>query len=138
MDLTTLHLASLIVTAPVILWADHMGFNYFTGKVETLSARKVRIAHWLVIVGLILLIVTGVILTVPMWAIMLEKPLFYTKLAFVATLVVNGVFIDKLMHKATQVPYKNLSKDEKIFLFTSGVISVCGWVGSTLIGFFGL
>jgi cation transport ATPase len=138
MDLTTLHLISLIITAPVILYADHMGFQYFTGRVQTLSLKKVEWTHRLVTGGLLLLIITGITITIPVWAIMLEKPLFYAKLAFVATLVSNGIFIGQLMQKALVTPYANLSQDEKRFLLVSGVVSACGWSATILIGFFGV
>lgn len=138
MNLTTLHLISLIVTAPVILYADHMGFQYLTGRVQTIGARKVEWTHRLVTDGIILLIVTGVLITIPMWAIMLENPLFYAKLAFVATLVLNGLFIGQLMNKATATPFANLSAEEKRFLLVSGAVSAAGWVATILIGFFGL
>ena len=138
MDLSTLHLVLLIITAPVILYADHMGFMYFTGKVKTLSLKKVQWVHRLVTAGLVLLIITGVLLTLPMWAYMLENPYFYTKIAFVITLFLNGLFIGKLMEKATTVPFAQLSKDEKNVLLISGAVSGASWVTTVLIGFFGL
>jgi cation transport ATPase len=138
MDLVTIHLLLLIVTAPVILYADHMGFQYLTGRVKTISPRKVEWTHRLVSIGIVLLIVTGVLITIPIWAVVLEKPLFYAKLAFVATLVLNGVFIGSLMKKATMTPFTNLSKDEKKFLLLSGAVSALGWISTTLIAFFGL
>lgn len=138
MDITTAHLIVLGITAPVILYADHMGFQYLTGRIQTIPARKTEIVHWLVIVGLLLLIVTGVLITIPVWALKFENPVFYVKLAFVATLILNGVFIGKLMKKANTVPYINLSQDEKTFLMVSGGVSACGWITTILIGFFGL
>ena len=138
MDLTTLHLISLIITAPVILYADHMGFQYLTGRVQTIGTRKIEWTHRLVTGGILLLIITGILITVPMWATMLENPLFYAKLAFVATLVLNGIFIGKLMKKATQTPFANLLNEEKRFLLVSGVVSAAGWITTILIGFFGL
>lgn len=138
MDVITIHLWSLIITAPVILYADHMGFLYFTGRVQTLSVKKVEWTHRLVFLGLLFLISTGAVLTIPMWAIMFENPFFYAKLAFVATLILNGIFIGKLMKKSTTTPYALLSRDEKIFLMISGAVSLCGWVASVLIGFFAI
>ncbi len=138
MDLITLHLISLIITAPAILYADHIGFQYMTGRIEVVSAKKVTFVHRLVMVGLALLIVTGVLVTIPLWTEMLQNPLFYTKLASVATLALNGIFIGRLMKKASLTAFANLSKDEKRFLIVSGVISAVGWITSILIGFFGL
>jgi cation transport ATPase len=138
MDLATLHLASLIITVPVILFADHMGFQYFTGRVQTLNATKVMWAHRLVTIGLLLLIITGVALTVPVWAILLENPYFYAKLAFVATLALNGYFIEKLMKKATTTPFAQLTADEKRVLLISGAVSGVSWVATVFIAFFRL
>lgn len=138
MNLTTLHLIALIITAPVVLYADHMGFQYMTGKIQTISTKKLMWTHWLVVIGLFLLIVSGVIITIPVWAIMFENPLFYAKLAFVVTLLVNGFFIGELMNKASVTPFANLSAPEKRLLFVSGAISACSWGATILIGFFGI
>ncbi len=138
MELETLHLIALIITAPVILYADHMGFQYFTGRMQTLPLQKVQWAHRLVTVGLLILIATGIWMTIPMWAVMLEKPFFYAKMAFVATLFLNGLFIGQLMNKATTVPFAGLTRDEKNLLLVSGAVSGISWVASVLIGFFGI
>ncbi|MEY2640914.1 MAG: hypothetical protein RL150_307 [Candidatus Parcubacteria bacterium] len=138
MDLITLHLVLLIIVAPVILYADHMGFQYMTGRKQTLPAKTLAWTHWIVTIGLVLLIITGALITIPMWAVMLENPLFYAKLAFVATLVLNGLFIGKLMQKATVGPYAMLQKSEQHMLLVSGALSACSWVATILIGFFGL
>lgn len=136
MDFVTLHLVSLIVTAPVILFADHMGFQYLTGRVQTLSKTKVLWAHRLVTIGLLLLIGTGIVITIPVWAIVLENPYFYAKLAFVTTLALNGYFIEKLMHKATTTPFAQLAPEEKRVLLVSGAVSGGSWVATVLIAFF--
>jgi len=138
MDFTTLHLISLIGTAPVILFADHMGFQYLTGRTQTLSAIKVQWAHRLVTIGLLLLIITGIVITIPAWAIFLENPYFYAKLAFVVTLALNGYFIDKLMKKAITTPFAQLAPEEKRVLLVSGAVSGASWVATILIGFFRL
>lgn len=138
MNLTTLHLISLLITIPAILLADHMGFQYFTGRISTVGVRKARVLHWLVTCGICLLIVTGVMVTIPAWDIFLSKPLFYTKIAFVLTLLVNGILIGNLMKKATHTPYKDLPYEDKKLLLVSGAVSSLGWVISICIGFFGL
>lgn len=120
------------------MYADHIGFKYFTGKIQTVNYRKVQIAHWFVTGGLVLLILTGVIITIPMWAVMFENPFFYAKLAFVVTLFLNGIFIGSLMKKATIIPFARLSKDEKKALIVSGALSGISWTASILIGFLGL
>lgn len=138
MDLTFLHLLSLVITIPVVLYADHLGFQYFTGRKLVLDRKKIEWSHRLVMIGISLLIVTGIVVTVPVWAVMFSQPLFYAKLALVSTLVINGLFIGKLMHKATITPYTELSAEEKRVLLLSGALSAGGWLGSILIGFLGL
>lgn len=138
MNILTLHLVLLIITAPAILYADHMGFQYMTGRILTVNAKKVAWVHWTVSLGLLLLVITGILVTIPLWAIMLKNPLFYAKLALVVTLTINGFFINTLMKKATTTAYVNLSDSEKKFLIVSGAVSACGWIATIVIGFFGL
>jgi len=136
MDLITFHLIALILTGLVVLYADHMGFRYFTGRSQTLDSKKVRWAHRLVFIGLFVLIITGVMLTLPALAVWLENPFFYAKLGFVTTLLINGLFIDRIMQKATTTPYALLAPSERHLLMTSGALSAAGWIVSALIGFF--
>jgi hypothetical protein len=136
MEIVTLHLIALIVTAPMILYADHMGFRYFTGRASVLPERSVAWTHRLVFIGLFLLIVTGVMLTVPSWEAWFAKPAFYVKLGFVLTLLINGLFIQKLMTTAAHTPYALLPLSDKRTLITSGALSGIGWIASILIGFF--
>lgn len=136
MDILALHLIALIITAPVILYADHMGFLYFTGRSQTLDPKKVVVTHRFVFLGLLLLIVTGVLLTLRSWAVWFENPFFYAKLAFVMILLVNGFFIERLMHKATTTPYAMLLGSERRLLVVSGALSAIGWIVSIIIGFF--
>ncbi|MEY2701542.1 MAG: hypothetical protein RLY43_162 [Bacteroidota bacterium] len=138
MDFTTLHLIAMFLTMTVVAYADHMGFKYFTGKSQTLDLKKVKLAHNLVFIGIGLLVVTGIIITIPMWTYMFVNPFFYTKLAFVLTLVLNGLFIGKLMTKATNTPFALLDKEEKRVLLVSGAVSGISWVATILIGFLGL
>lgn len=136
MDFVALHLLALLITVPVISHADFMGLQYFRGTVQVLPAITVKWTHRLVFIGLFLLIVTGIVVTVPSWEVWFTKPMFYIKLAFVATLFLNGLFIDKLMLTATQQPYALLSKSEQNTLKTSGALSGMGWVATVLIGLF--
>jgi hypothetical protein len=136
MDLLTLHFLSFIITLPVILYADHLGFMYFSGRRATLDRKKVAWSHWLVFLGLTLLIVTGIMLTVRAWDVFLSDPFFYTKIAFVATLFINGIFITSLMNKAMVTPYVLLSRSEKRLLLSSGAISTMSWVATIAIALF--
>lgn len=138
MEIAELHFFSLILTLPVILYADHMGFLYLTGRKQTLEYKKVAWAHRLVFVGISLLIITGIALTIPRIDYLLTKPFFYAKMALVITLVINGLFIGNTMKKATTTPFQNLEKDEKNLMIVSGAISGLSWLATILIGFLGL
>jgi len=136
MDFTPLHLLALIMTVPVIAHADHMGFQYFRGTVETLPLRSVKWTHRLVFAGLLLLIATGVVLVLPAWEVWFSRPVFYVKLAFVVTLLMNGLFIERLMLTATERPFRALLPTEKRVLLVSGALSGMSWAATVLIGLF--
>ena len=93
MNFLTLHFFALIISIPAIIYADHLGFLYFTGRIQTISHKKVQYTHWFVTIGLMLLIVSGVIITIPAWALFFGNPLFYVKIGFVIALCLNGIFI---------------------------------------------
>lgn len=140
MDINTivlpLHLASLTYVAWNVVHADHLGFNWIRGKeqiLDTLSVKKYHRGSW---IGLGLMIVTGVILFFPMREFLLTRPQFYVKMAFVITLVCNGLVIGKLQHVATSRTFASLTFSEKLPLFISGAVSTLAWVGATLGGFF--
>jgi hypothetical protein len=127
-----------VITAPAILYADYMGLRYFTGKASTLPLRPLQLVHRAVFIGITLLVVTGIIITVPRWFMLFDNILFYAKLAFVLTLIVNGLFIHKLMHKATSSPFASLELSEKRLLMFSGALSGISWIVTIIIGFGGL
>lgn len=138
MDTVSLHFLALVITVPAILYGDHLGVAYITGRSATIPQKKIVWTHRAVMAGLLLLITTGIATALPMWQILLEKPLFYAKLACVTTLLINSFFINTLMHKASVAAYASLGRDEQRVLLTSGVVSVCSWVTAALIGLYGL
>lgn len=138
MDTVSLHFLALLITVPAVLYGDHLGVAYVTGRSATIPQKKIVWTHRAVMAGLLLLIATGVATALPMWEILLEKPLFYAKLACVTTLLINSFFINALMHKASAVAYASLGKDEQHVLLVSGGVSVCSWIAAALIGLYGL
>lgn len=136
MELVDVHLAVLAITALVILYSDHQGFGYFRGKKALLSPRFVHYSHWIVWVGLVAMIATGVGLVIPSWQVYLMDPAFQLKIGFVVVLVVNGFAIGKLAQVASVKPFALLPKREKRTLMISGSLSVIGWVSSSFIGYF--
>lgn len=133
----SLHLATLLLTAVAIIYADHQGFEYLTGKKQTLNKKSVLITHWLVLVGLLGMVVTGYLLGRGAFtAYYLQRPEFLLKMFLVAVLFVNAVVISHLMHLATTTPFAELKKKQKIAMFVSGGISTACWLGAFTIGFF--
>jgi hypothetical protein len=135
MDITSLHLFSLALTALVILYSDHEGFAYFTGKKQVLSHTFVTWSHRFVWIGLLSMIATGVLMIVPAWEYYLSDSVFMIKMSFVAVLIVNAFAIGKLGEVATQKPFATLTTDEKRTLIISGFLSGVSWVGAAGVAF---
>ncbi len=140
MDVSTivlpLHLLSLAYVAWNVVHADHLGFKWIRGKEQVLNVATVQKYHKGSWIGLGLMIVTGVILFLPMREFLLTRPQFYVKMAFVVTLVCNGLVIGKLQHVATTKTFTSLTFTEKLPLFISGAVSTLAWIGATLGGLF--
>lgn len=136
MQLLSIHLATLSITALIIIYSDHQGFLYFRGKKQTLSKVFLHWSHILVWTGLLLMITTGVLLTIPAWTYRLQEPTFYIKMGFVLTLVVNAFAIGKLSKVAGEKPFAQLTTSEQRVLLLSGALSAMGWIGAAVIGKF--
>jgi uncharacterized membrane protein len=136
MELEDIHLITLALTALVILYSDHKGFQYFWGSLETLPRSFVTWSHRLVWTGLILMILSGFFLMLPAWEYYLADPVFFVKMGFVLTLVVNAFFIGRLSLLTTERAFQELPSDLKKTLLVSGALSAAGWVGAASIGFF--
>lgn len=136
MELVSLHLFTLFITAVVIACSDHQGYLYLRGKKATLSKRFVTWSHRLVWVGLLTMITSGVLMVLPAWEHYLQEPKFLIKMCFVLMLVVNAFAIGELAKKAEQTPFVALSLQEKRMLLVSGVLSISGWIGAAIIGMF--
>lgn len=132
----TIHLVSLVITAPFILYADHMGLLYILGKKKTLPENRVKAVHTAVIIGLFALIISGIFLVLPAWRFYLADLIFQVKICFVGALVINGLFIHRLMDVAYATPFKELTNRRKLTLLVSGGVSSVSWVSAALIGFF--
>jgi cation transport ATPase len=135
-EMEHVHLIALALTAIVIFFADHEGFQYFRGKKQTLDPNKLKFFHRLVWAGLLTMITTGFFMMLEEADEVLAEPVFYLKMFFVAVLILNGTLIGSLMHRATTTPFKELGQGERYRLILSGMASTLGWVGSTVIGFF--
>lgn len=131
-----LHLISLAFAAFYIFQADHMGFNWIRGKVDTLPKDIVKKFHNRTWVGLILMIFTGFILFWPMREYLLTRPQFFIKMGFVVALFINSFVIGILSKTSTTKTYASLSSKEKLPLMISGAVSTISWLGATGMAFF--
>ncbi len=135
MQLVSLHVFVLFLSALIIVYSDYEGFSYFRGKKKTLSLVFLTWSHRLVWTGLIVMIVTGVLLVIPSWEYRLGQPAFYVKMGFVLVLVVNAFAIGTLSKVAGKTPFAQLLPEQKKTLLLSGFLSSVCWVGAAAIGF---
>lgn len=135
LELESIHLFALCVTAIFIIIADHDGFRYITGKAETLNPKRVRFLHWAVMLGLGTMIATGATLLADEtgW---LGEPIFQVKMLMVLALVINAFLISKLSHVAFEKSFASLPLSKKLTLLVSGAVSFSCWVGAATIGLF--
>ncbi len=136
MELVSLHLFALLVTFCAIVYADHEGFAYIRGKKNTLNPRRVSILHQVVLLGLIIMIVTGTMLAIPVWSFLKYETEFYIKMGFVSALVINAFVIGRFIPTATERAFATLTSHEQKILLGSGTVSVIGWIGAAVIGYF--
>lgn len=136
MDLIAIHLATLSLTAIAILYADHMGYQYFTGKRLHLNHERTVILHRIVWVGLIGMIVSGYLIAAPQWDYLRSEPVFFVKLGLVLVLVMNALVIGKMAHLTSDRAFAELPADVRRAFMISGALSAIGWIGAAVIGYF--
>ncbi|MEK7134772.1 MAG: hypothetical protein AAB805_00615 [Patescibacteria group bacterium] len=128
----TLHIFSVIFSFCVIFLADKQGLAWIRGKKETLDPKWTRTLHQLAWAGLLALLATGAFLFWPRREYLLGQPLFAIKMLFVLALLINAILIGRLMHVATERPFRTLSFNERVPLFVSGAISLFSWLGALI------
>lgn len=134
LEFESLHLLALGLSVVAIILADHYGWQYVSGKLPVLNAKKVAKYHRFVWLALISMIITGALLLSTKPRILTEFA-FYVKLLMVGALIINGFFIGKLSKIATVRPYNDLTTAEKRPLIISAGVSVICWLGAMTIGF---
>ncbi len=128
--LLPIHITILGFTLWNVLKADHLGFNWILGKVKILEVGEVKKYHYRIIIGLGLMILSGVLMFWPMREFLLSRPQFYVKMIFVITLVINSIAISYVQKTACSKTFKSLSLSEKLPLFISGGLSTVAWLGA--------
>lgn len=126
------HLVVLVCTGLVVLYSDHLGWQYFRGTKHTLDSTLIHRLHYTVWAGLIGMIVTGIVMVAPGFSYYAAQPYFWVKMGFVGLLVVNSVAITFLMQVATTTPYASLTQKQRLPLMISGALSTVGWVGAVV------
>lgn len=132
----TVHLIMLVCTVAVILYTDHLGFQYFRGIQRTLNPALVFRLHYVVWAGLLGMIATGAYMAYPAIDVLLAQPLFIAKMVFVLLLIINATAIGFLISVATRVPYSELTLVQKAPLLLSGAVSSLSWAGAVLVALF--
>lgn len=134
-EIESLHLLILLITAIGIILADHQGFAYLRGKKPALDPKTIKRLHIWVSLGLLGMILSGIILLIDEIDV-LEEPAFYVKLIMVLALVLNGILIGQLNKLATTTSFASLSLKKKAILIASGGLSATCWFGAAIVGFF--
>lgn len=135
MDIVTIHLIILALTAVAILISDHYGVAYVRGTMPLLPKRRMELLHGLVWLGLLGMIGTGLYMAYPGLSFYIQKPEFVIKMVFVLVLVVNALFIGTMLGISSERPFAELTVGEKRKMFISGAVSSLGWIGAATIGF---
>jgi len=130
--LIQVHLMILTITFFVILYADHLGFNWMRGKEEVLDQTVMKRLHRAVWLGLLGMISTGFLMAWPGREYYLSHTPFIIKICFVAVLVGNALVIGKISDVAYRQRFASLSQKQKIGLLISGGVSTACWVGAFL------
>lgn len=130
-----IHLGTLGFVALLVLFADHQALSWVLGHKEKLDGKTIQTVHYLTLVGLVVMIISGITMALPLTEYLLTVPAFFIKMGFVLALVINSFFIGKLMHTAVNHSYKSLAFSEKLPLFISGAVSGISWLGAVIAAF---
>lgn len=133
--MSEIHELILFMTLAVVAFADLQGLRWVLGFVPTLSARIVRVLHFVVYLGLGGMVMTGLTMFSQDSEYLLSNPIFLVKMVFVTALVVNSFLIGSHIKVASEKPFASLSSGEKTKLVVSGIVSGMCWVGAMLLGF---
>jgi hypothetical protein len=126
----TTHILTAIGLIVVVIYSDHLGWQWLRGKQQTLNLTTLNRLHHIIYAGLSIMVTTGLYMFWPLQAYLLYEPAFYVKMGFVGTLIINSFFIGSFMRKASETPFNLLSKQERVPLYVSGALSTVVWLGT--------
>ncbi len=130
------HIVFLILSIYGIVTADHAAFDWMRGKLQTMDKQKVMRSHWIVSIGLVGLVCTGLALFWPSRDFLMTNPAFWIKMCFVMALLVNSFVIESLSHLALVKPFSALTTKKKRALLLSGAVSTISWIGAAAAALF--
>lgn len=126
------HISTVIVLIPSIVIFDLIALGWAMGKPERLPRAAVAAFHYMIWIGLLLMISSGLVMFSTYREYLLTVPAFYAKMVFVGALVVNGFIIGKHHLIAAERAFASLSREERLPLFASGAVSALGWLGACI------
>lgn len=132
--MTPIHLLFLFGALPAIAYADVQGLAWYRGTQKILAGSILSRLHIWIYVCLAGILTTGTLMVLNRPARYLSSPVFFIKMFFVATLIVNSIVIGKHMKKAFSQSYASLPAHEQKLILASGVVSGVAWAGAILGG----
>lgn len=131
----SLHIGFIIFSFLVIFYTDKIALHWFLSKKETLDEKKMTLAHHLVWFGILGAIISGALIAYPRLDYLLGEKAFIIKILFVLALLVNAVFLGRLMKTAFTHSFNSLENEKKIEFVIAGMISVFSWLGALTMAF---
>jgi hypothetical protein len=130
----TVHLLGLVLGLGGALILDVMIFHFLNNL--TISSREAVIMHLIsqmIILGLALLIMSGIALTLVNPASYLENPRFLMKMMVVGVVTINGVLLNLfIVPKMEQISFRKGEMEENTGLirwaFIAGAVSMISWL----------
>lgn len=109
---TGVHIMALVIGGGLGIAADRLTLRVPAGDAAARRAQlnEVRSVHGIVLVNIILLFVSGILLSMADVETFLESPVFWVKLLFVAALVVNGALLTRHEQQLSERSDSDLSR----------------------------
>lgn len=130
------HIASFVVTITAVIVADLNALLWVIGKLPTLPYRRMVVLHYIVSIGLLVSITSGILMFLPLKEELLSMDVFRVKMIFVAALVINSFVIMRHLFVSTTHTFSSLTPDKRNILLISGFVSSMSWAGAFIAALF--
>lgn len=134
--LVGLHITLVWATLLAVFYTDKIALAWLLGKKETLDDKNMTRLHYAIWVGLLGIIISGAFLAYPRITYFIHDMPFIIKMLFVLALLVNAVFLGRLMKTSFKMPFKQVDKERKIEFFIGGMVSTFSWIGALVMALF--